>query len=137
MVSTLMIVASFPAEAVKILLDKPMLFSEEGDFVGRQSLKPEVLGSMGFVTIATYPTFLAGEVQEEDLADFYTAAEENAVNYEIRRDYDLIQVNGYSFSSFISTATRTWPTFKTFSAIWCHSRSIFVVSPTLPVHAST
>ncbi|RLE20118.1 MAG: hypothetical protein DRJ65_18890 [Acidobacteria bacterium] len=100
MVSTLMIVASVPAEAVKILLDKPMLFSEEGDFVGHQSIEREVLDSMRFVTIAAYSTFLAGEVQEEDLVDFYTAAEENAVNYEIRRDYDLIQVNGYSFSSF-------------------------------------
>jgi hypothetical protein len=65
---------SIPAEAVKILIDKPMVFSDDGDFVGYQGFEPEVLESMGFVTIATYPTFLAGEVQEEALDIFLTLA---------------------------------------------------------------
>jgi hypothetical protein len=77
-----------------------MLFTEDGHFEGHAELPPEVLDELHVTLIADYQTFLAGEVVEEDLADFLLLAEENELGVEVRRDFDLIKINGYSFSSF-------------------------------------
>ena len=47
-----------------------------------------------------YGYYLAGEVAEGDLASFQRTAATLELMYEIRRDFDLIQINGYTFSSF-------------------------------------
>lgn len=88
-------------EAAKVLVEKPMVFSEDGGFVRYQAPEPATLESMRFVVIADYPSFLAGEVAEADLNHFRTAAEEAYYSYQIRPDYDRIQINGYTFPSIV------------------------------------
>ncbi len=88
------------AEAVKIILEKTMAFTDEGEPDGFEEISRRTLEALHFETIAVYGYYLAGEVAESDLASFQRTAASLELMYEIRRDFDLIQINGYSFSSF-------------------------------------
>lgn len=88
-----------PLQAAKVLLHKPMTFTDGGRFVGHQAFDDSVIETLSFTPIADYPTIVAGEVAETDLADFEAAAQTLLVDFEIRRDFDLVEVNGYVFSS--------------------------------------
>ena len=89
-----------PAEAVKVTLDKPPRFSASGELIGFEDFDPQLLVALGVASVMDYGTYLVGEVAEADLAPFQTAAVQRLIRFDIRRDFDLVQVNGYSFSSF-------------------------------------
>jgi len=87
-------------DAAKITLEKKPVFSDEDAFLGYEDADPTVLTLLGFSTIADYPSYLAGEVSEEDLDRFTQEATDHGMMFEVRRDFELIRINGYSFSSF-------------------------------------
>ena len=87
-------------DAAKITLEKKPVFSDEDAFLGYEDPDPTVLTLLGFSTIADYPSYLAGEVSEEDLDRFTQEATDHGMMFEVRRDFELIRINGYSFSSF-------------------------------------
>ena len=88
-----------PLQAAKVLLHKPMTFTDGGSFVGHQAFDDSVIETLSFTPTADYPTFVAGEVAEVDLAEFEATARTLLVDYEIRREFDVVKVNGYEFSS--------------------------------------
>lgn len=87
-------------EAVKVTLEKEMVWSDDGDFVGFKNPHPAILGYTGFSVIADYPTYIAGEVAENHLDGLLRLAAEYETILAVRRDFDLIQINGFTFSSF-------------------------------------
>jgi hypothetical protein len=88
------------ADAVKVTLEKELRFSDSGAFLGFEEPDPALIDRLGLSIIADYPSYLAGEVGDERLGAFITTAMEHQLLYAIRRDFDLIQINGYTFSSF-------------------------------------
>ena len=87
-------------DAAKITLEKEPLFSDDGQFLGHEDPDSSLLTHLGFTIITDYPSYLAGEISEEDLDRFTLEATDRGMMFEVCRDFDLIQINGYSFSSF-------------------------------------
>ena len=81
-------------------LEKPPLFSDSGELLGFEDFDPQLLAALRVAAVMDYETYLVGEVSEADLARFRAGADQRLIPYAVRRDLDLVQVNGYSFSSF-------------------------------------
>jgi len=87
------------AEAVKVTLEKEPVFSDRGGLVGHRDVDPALLADLRVTLLADYPTYLAGEVAEADLERFQRLAVDRALLTSVRRDWDLVRVNGYVFTS--------------------------------------
>lgn len=99
--AVLIIISTTPVvEAAKIILEKEIRFSDDGRFLGYVDPHPDVLEDLEFVVIADYPSFIAGEVEEERLDAFRQNAKDHHMVFEERPNFDQIRVNGYTFSSF-------------------------------------
>ena len=68
----LIVVATVPAEAVKVILEKETALDEDGQPEGFRDFSSRTLEALRFDTIAEYGYFIAGEVAEADLASFST-----------------------------------------------------------------
>lgn len=95
----LLLLGVSPAEAVKVTLEKEPVLSDSGELVGYHDLDPALLADLGVVTLAEHPTYLAGEVAESGLPAFLRLAADYGLLTAIRRDWDVVRVNGYSFPS--------------------------------------
>jgi len=95
----LSVLAALPAEGAKVLIDKEMLFSPDGHLTGHRDIGGEELEALHASLIADYDTFLAVEVAEGDLPAFIDLAGRGGLPYEIRRDFDVLKINGFVFQS--------------------------------------
>jgi len=102
MILAFVVAVAYPltADAAKVTLDKQPIVSDEGEFLGFEEPDPAVLAGLGFSIIADYPYYLAGEVAEEQLVDFTRNAVDLGFLFKIRRDFDVVRINGFTFSSF-------------------------------------
>ena len=98
----LLFFGAVPVDAVKVTIEKEMVFSPEGHLIGHRSISTEDLDALRASLISDYATFLVVEVAEEDLPTFVNLAGGGQFSYSIRRDFELIEINGYTFSSFDS-----------------------------------
>jgi len=87
------------AEAAKVTLEKHEIFSTEGELLGFRDFTPAQLDSLGVDVIADYPTFVAGEVDDGDVAALQQAAADQGFLFALHPEWDVIALNGYTFPS--------------------------------------
>ncbi len=96
----IVVVSSTPCvEGMKVTIEKIEIFSEGGDITGHEELSAEHLASLRAQFVADYGTYLVAEVAEADLDQFHRAAAEAELVAHERPEFDLIQINGYTFPS--------------------------------------
>jgi hypothetical protein len=88
-----------PAEAAKVTLEKQEIFSDDGELLGFRDFTAAQLDSLAVDVIADYPTFVAGEVDDGDVAAFEQTAADQGFLFALHPEWDVIALNGYSFPS--------------------------------------
>ena len=96
---SLICLGGLSAEAAKVTLEKQEIFSDDGELLGFRDFTAAELDSLGVDAIADYPAFLAGEVDDGDVAAFRQAASDRGILVAFHPEWDMVAVNGYSFPS--------------------------------------
>ena len=87
------------AEAAKVTLEKQEIYSQEGELLGFRDFTAQALDSLGVRVIADYPTYVAGEVSDDDVVAFQHVATDQGILFTLHPEWDTVSLNGYSFPS--------------------------------------
>ena len=87
------------AEAAKVTLEKQEIYSQDGELLGFREFTAQELDSLGVGVIADYPTYVAGEVSDDDVVAFQHAATDQGILFTFHPEWDTISLNGYTFPS--------------------------------------
>lgn len=79
-----------------MILEYPIDFAEDGS-IAFLPISLETTEAMGARVLAEYPTYLVAEVPDSQLEQMIEVASNEYVAFELRPDFDLIQVNGFTF----------------------------------------